>query len=103
MTQLIQARIADIKYDIEGDLDKAISFLQRAKTQYLKEGWSNIQIDIDTERDYGDSSYANVWLNGARAETEAEAKARIERAEQIKTYQERRDREQYEALKAKFG
>ena len=95
--------IADIKYEIDVDLDKAISNLQKLKTSHTREGWTNLRLDIDAQSDYGDSYYAHVNLIGDRMETAEEAIIREGTERQRAKFIEDRERDQYEQLRKKFG
>lgn len=100
--QMIRKIIADIRNDIDGPLDEAIAALQRFKSKFEADGYTNLAIDVDAYSDYGEPS-VSVEISGTRMETESEA----ERRENVEIYRVREtehyERQQYEQLKAKFG
>jgi biotin-(acetyl-CoA carboxylase) ligase len=87
------------EFDIDDRIEAVISKLQKAKTQYEKEGWSNIHLELE-EGDYTENRY--VYLKGDRMETEEEMIKRELREAAIQTRRDEDDRETYEALRAKF-
>ncbi len=87
------------RYDLEGKISDIVSFLQKLRT---KHGGADIQIDLSAEDYYGAYS-VEVCAWYYRDETPEETVAREKEAAKMKARQETRDREQFEALKKKFG
>lgn len=89
------------------DVDRAISLLQKTKTELRRRGCEDITLDIDADKaydDYGDSSYieTHVYMTGYREETPEElAKRESEAAARAKLAADRELRE-YERLKKQF-
>lgn len=99
----VEVEFEDLTYQIECNLDEAISRLQKVKARAEKEGFTSLRIDVDTVSDYGGGEYARVTLYAKRHETAEEALAREARDAAQKASNEARERAQFEALKAKFG
>jgi len=99
----VSLKIESIRYELEGDVMDAVSFLQKKHTELTRQGFTKLRIDIDTESDYGDSSDACAYLYGTRMETQEEADLREQQETRQREWYERREREQFEALKKKFG
>jgi hypothetical protein len=94
--------LAQIRDDLDGDLDSVIATLLALRKKYEAAGYSKLRIDITPYDDYG-SATVDVELIGVRPETEAEANEREARVRAQLDQQERMARQQYEVLKAKFG
>lgn len=96
--------VEDLADALEGlSLMDASLLLREKHSAHTKAGVTNLKLEISAESDYGDSCYANVFIMGTRMETEEEARVREHAIAQRQQWQEQRDRQQYEALKAKFG
>lgn len=87
----------DIRYSLEGKFSDVIKRLQ----QYQKEH-GDMTIDICVENDYGDHSVKAVFTT-QRFETDSEMNARIAVEETRREWMEKRDRVEFERLKARFG
>lgn len=84
------------RYNIEGELSSVIAYLKLMK-EGLPEG-VEAHLDLDTYDDYGCTT-VTAELYYYRDETDEEIKTREQRARSALN----REREQYEALKKKFG
>jgi hypothetical protein len=83
----------DIKW---GTLKDALEKIQDLIAEYGEDA----EIDTYQER-YSDTEYLGVYVH--RPETDEEMKRRIAEEEKWDAQQARRDREEFERLKAKFG
>ncbi|RYF09440.1 MAG: hypothetical protein EOO77_23825 [Oxalobacteraceae bacterium] len=90
----------DSSYDIDTDLDAAISKMQRDRTYYTREGWTNLKLEY-AQGSYSD--YDRLFLVGERLETAAETNKRIRREDAVKIARDQRDREEWERLNKRFG
>lgn len=82
-------------------VDAFISELQKAKTKYAKKGYADFTLEREDEG-YGEPYH--VWyLAGERIETVAEATAREAKEKEAADRQLFYQRQQFEALKKKFG
>ena len=99
--QMIWRTIEDIRYDLEGSLDQAISLLTDRKQTYEAQGWTQLTLDIDARDDYG-SALAEVEIQGYRMETQEEANQRAAASELVLMREEQKERKQFETLKAKY-
>jgi hypothetical protein len=82
--------------ELEGSLDDAIQYLKSLKEKYSQ--YENLCFTVDY-----DWNNKQLYLLGFIDETDAEYESRINREKKIQIDDERREREQYEKLKAKFG
>lgn len=98
--QKVHVRLEDLRYKLEGDLDKAIALLQELKGKH--KGVENLSLSIEVEDDYGDSHYVSVELMGYRLETEQEFEERLQKEYAWYKDLEERKRKQYEELKKEF-
>ena len=90
--------VANIAHELSEGIDRAIAVLQECKARYEAEGYTNLELEIETDYEYGDT-YARAYLSGERMETEHEVSLREWAARDA----DQRERNRYEALKAKFG
>jgi len=90
--RLKKFRNKDIKYDIQGNISKAIDRLKE-----LQKENPDYYIDVGTYDEYGDT-YAYVQVEWEELETDKEFKERVDAAAKAKEYR----RKQYETLKKEF-
>lgn len=90
----------DGSYDVDMDMGELISKLQKDKRRLEKEGWTKLHLELD-EGVYSDGRH--VFLRGTRLETEVEAWRREQQEASQRASREAYERQQYEALRAKFG
>jgi len=96
--QMKRVVIDNIAHELSGGIDRAIAVLQERRARYEAEGYTNLELEIETDYEYGDT-YARAYLSGERMETEHEVALRERAARDA----EQCDRNRYEQLKAKFG
>lgn len=94
----VETELEDIKYELEGSLQKARELIDRLISKYGKEA----RIDIGIEYDYGSESvYTKVY--GKRLETDEEFDARVLHEMRARQAQEARDQAEYDRLLKKYG
>jgi hypothetical protein len=91
----VRKNLSDHLYELEGSLDKAIEYLKDLKGKYSQ--YENLHFDVDYD---WDSKQLYLW--GEIDETDAEYEARLGREKIVQDQNDKRDREHYERLKAKF-
>lgn len=84
---------------IEGDIDSAISALQKAKTRLTRLGWTSLRVNL-THSEHPYCTYA--YVKGSRIETAQEAEKREVAEAAMRERNATFERQQYEALKKKF-
>lgn len=99
MNKQIKRRIADSFYfsDLDGlTIEEAIEMLSKVQERFPDK---KIKIDIDLYGDYSNDSQFYY----EEEETDSEYEARIKQNERWKKEAEKREREQYELLRQKYG
>jgi L-alanine-DL-glutamate epimerase-like enolase superfamily enzyme len=100
----IRKEVENLTYAIDTGLSEAIAYLTDAGKRAEQAGFRRLSIDVSTESDYGGGSEcAHIALYGWRDETVEECAERESREEMWRKNAERKEREQFEALKLKFG
>jgi hypothetical protein len=102
MKQVKTVTIEDyIRYNLEGNLDNIIKYLQELREQY-KNDYIELSIEIDCGQDYYGSSTCNIYLKGTREETKEEESKRLLEEELYKTRIKENDLRILEELKRKY-
>ena len=94
--KIVKEEVIQSYIDIESDIDTVIEILQS-----LKETWGATYQRIYIERDYWDDSH-DLRIMGQRLETDAEYIVRVTDEKILIAQKLEIERQQYEALKAKF-
>jgi hypothetical protein len=94
MKKMISVLVMNIRYDLEGDLDKVITKLQ----SFQKSG---VKRSIDISLGYDDSIV--VELAEERLETDKEEEAREKREAEFAIRNAEMERRQFKRLKEKYG
>ena len=95
--KIIEADLEDLTYKLEGTLGDL-----RSKVDRLIQKWGpDASLSIEIEREY-DSEYVRVTVRGNREETDKEYSTRLVAEARQKEWQDKRDRAEWERLKAKF-
>lgn len=100
MKKQISVPIYGNSLDLEGSVDYAIETLIREKAEALAKGFTDIQLNFEEEQWDTTRRY---YLYGTREETDMEYRQRIQLEQQRKDFQELRERQEFERLKAKFA
>ena len=97
--------IRDIKYEIDSEpIEKVIAFLSQAENEARANGFTNLRIDVGEEYDYAyEDDYAYIHLLGDRPMTDDEKVRRDEDAARRKAWQDKRNADEFERLRKKFG
>jgi len=89
-----------LRYDLEGDLDKVIKYLQNLKELH-QTGYKELFIDIDVYDDW-ESPSVNIELKGKREETKEEETSRLLAEKAIQDRIKINEIKQLELLKKKY-
>lgn len=94
--------VKDIRYDLQGSVNEVLTSISRSRDEAVKNGFSELYIDLDAYDDYGSPSL-DAFLKGSRIETAEEAILREGAEKQREKFLEDQERKQFEALKKKYG